>query len=324
MNRIEHWWQDVMKWKARFEKLFTSMGIHPGQAFQKELLKNYKKILSAKMGNMSPEERLTRKMVKEEYKKLNRNVYPNPVIRYTKNLLGIALSGIKSIPLLFKVDTARIIANNSIEKLGLDDIKTGSGGPLKTQYTESSETGERVDFKLKYQIGDTGKPELSGYDVKLINDQGKSEKVFIDVNVPINKYQIRELLSGRPVNIEGNKWLIPDKNDRDAEGNLSLKEVNITNFNLKEKLCKIPGITKDIEKLEELRIGLANGKRVEIQLTSSSMPRHISIEANPVKRELFLFENKKRISITELENIQKRSKVLKMKPPTKQSIRMKM
>jgi hypothetical protein len=324
MNRIEHWWQDVMKWKARFEKLFTSMGIHPGQAFQKELLKNYKKILSAKVGNMTPEERLTRKMVKEEYKKLNRNVYPNPVIRYTKNLLGIAISGIKSIPLLFKVDTARIIANNSIEKLGLDNIKIGSSGSLKSQYIESSETGERVNFKLKYKIGNTGKPELSGYDVKLINAQGKSEKIFIDVNVPINKYQVRELLSGRSVNIEGNKWLMTDKNDRDAEGNLSIKEVNITNFNLNEELSKIPGITKDIAKLEELRIGIANGKRVEIQLTSGSMPRHISIEANPIKRELILFENKKRIPITELENIQKRSKVLKMKPPTKRSIRMKM
>lgn len=94
VNRIFKWWQEVMAWKERFEKLFPASFLQ-GKDFQKAELKKLEKILSFPSNKLNEDERLSRKLVRQQYLRLNRTIYPNPLIRLGINATKLTASAIK-------------------------------------------------------------------------------------------------------------------------------------------------------------------------------------------------------------------------------------
>ncbi|MDR3008581.1 MAG: hypothetical protein LBV59_11645 [Sphingobacterium sp.] len=74
-NRIFKWWDDVQKWKEKFEKMFPSWFIE-SKEFQKAELAKLRSIIHSKTGKLSEEEKLSKKILQGYYNKFEREVYP--------------------------------------------------------------------------------------------------------------------------------------------------------------------------------------------------------------------------------------------------------
>lgn len=95
VNRINKWWKEVMEWKERFEKLFPPSFLQ-SRAFKKAELKKLEKLLSYPAKKLNEDEKLSQKMLyREQYKQLEKSLYPNPVVRLFRNAGKLALSTIQ-------------------------------------------------------------------------------------------------------------------------------------------------------------------------------------------------------------------------------------
>lgn len=84
-----------MDWKERFEKLLPSNYIN-GRAFRKAEMRKLEKIMSYPKGKLNEDERLSQKMLfQEQYKQLERSLYPNPVVRLVRNAGKLAFASLK-------------------------------------------------------------------------------------------------------------------------------------------------------------------------------------------------------------------------------------
>lgn len=74
-NRIFKWWDDVQKWKDRFEKMFPPWFI-TSKEFQKAELAKLRNVLHTKTGKLSEEEKLSKRILQGYYNKLEKEIYP--------------------------------------------------------------------------------------------------------------------------------------------------------------------------------------------------------------------------------------------------------
>lgn len=94
VNRVFKWWNEVIVWKERWEKLFPASFLK-SKDFQRAELKKLEKILSFPSNKLNEDERLSRKLVRQQYMRLNRTIYPNPLIRLGVNATKLTASAIK-------------------------------------------------------------------------------------------------------------------------------------------------------------------------------------------------------------------------------------
>lgn len=94
VNRIFKWWNEVIAWKERFEKLFPASFLQ-SKDFQKAELQKLEKILAYPGGKLNDEERLSRKLVRQQYRQLNKKIYPNPLIRFGVNAAKVTATALK-------------------------------------------------------------------------------------------------------------------------------------------------------------------------------------------------------------------------------------
>ena len=95
VNRINKWWKEVMEWKERFEKLFPPSFLQ-SRAFKKAELRKLEKILSYPAKKLNEDEKLSKQMLyREQYKQLEKSLYPNPLVRLVRNTGKLALNTIK-------------------------------------------------------------------------------------------------------------------------------------------------------------------------------------------------------------------------------------
>ncbi|WP_293906184.1 hypothetical protein [Sphingobacterium sp. UBA5670] len=100
-NRIFKWWDDVQKWKDRFEKMFPPWFV-TSKEFQKAELAKLRSVLEKKTGKLSEEEKLSKKILQGYYSKLEKEIYPKISSRiaarmgnYLQNLSNELYSKIK-------------------------------------------------------------------------------------------------------------------------------------------------------------------------------------------------------------------------------------
>lgn len=74
-NRIFKWWDDVQKWKDRFEKMFPPWFV-TSKEFQKAELAKLRNVLQNNTGKLTEEEKLSKKILQGYYNKLEREIYP--------------------------------------------------------------------------------------------------------------------------------------------------------------------------------------------------------------------------------------------------------
>ncbi|CDT15638.1 hypothetical protein BN1088_150008 [Sphingobacterium sp. PM2-P1-29] len=150
VNRILKWWQDVMDWKERFEKLFPPSFLQ-SRSFKKAELKKLEKILAYPSKKLSEDERLSQKMLyQEQYKKLEKSLYPNPIVRLARNAGKLSFTALKwSFNKIFKqapVGNKNQISNNTRKPTTDSEVREFLNKSLAT-------TKKAVSSKQKVKVG---------------------------------------------------------------------------------------------------------------------------------------------------------------------------
>ena len=306
-NRIEQWWQDVLKWKKRFESIGNPSS---GEKYLlKEQLRKYEQILAAKINYPTTEEKITKKKLQQETKQLEKALYPNGIKRASRTFKK-ALDKLKRSIGLADPDPNRINLQHPrfqkpLEQLGvpLNSLPPTLDLLSNKASSELIQANQVLDTKI---IISKDKKRLEGLLYNL-NLGGKEQRtIFVESESSLRKADVIALLQGRSILIK-DKWLIPDLNDRDKNGNIKLKEILVPNFDLHQEIKKIPGLKLPAEEIDRMVADLQSGQRVNL---NSKKFNEISIEANPLGKSLLFIKENKRIILNNLSSNPKAKMVI--------------
>lgn len=328
VNRVENWWKDVQIWKERISQIIGA-GNSGDRLIKREELRMLDSILSRRVSNLTKEERESRRKMQFERRLLERQVYPNSIMRLLRNLGKLSLN---TALLPFKV-LNRVYANQvqnrqierSSQKLGVNDLipdikkKVNSGlERFSEEYSESIVPGELVHYKIHHEQGTFGKIRVSGMDASMTKSNAAKVSVELKETEGLMKDHLRELLHGRSINIKNGKWLIPDLSDRDANGNIRIKEVMVGNLDLEAILSKFPNLSPKSVSAVDLVDSLKNGKRVDVLFHINGEDVKANLQANPLHHTVDIYRNGKKMSLASLETslkvMPKKAQVKELKP----------
>ncbi|WP_343560902.1 hypothetical protein [Sphingobacterium sp.] len=298
-NRIEQWWQDVLKWKKRFESIGNPSSVE--KYLLKEQLRKYEQILAAKIKYPTSEENITKQKLLQETKQLEKVLFPNRFIRVSRSLKK-TFGNLKRLIGLADPDPNRIVLQHPRFRKPLEQM----GVPLNSIPLTLDLLSNKVSSELiqANQVLDTkiiiseDKKRLEGL-LYSLNLGGKEQRtIFVESESSLRKAEVIALLQGRSILIK-DKWLIPDLNDRDIAGNIKLKEIHVPNYDLHQEIKEIPGLKLPAEKIHRIVADLQSGQRVNL---NSKNYQGISIEAHPLGKSLLFIKDNKRVNLNELSN----------------------
>ncbi len=304
INRIEAGYNEIIKWKKRFDKLFSSE-VTGSRAFKLEQLAMYERLLRQHKG-LNRDEKVFRKLVGQEKKSIERSLYPNPLIRVVRKAIVLGISAFQLGKKLFSATRSnqdRQLREDML-RAGFGELSTqmqrrlAQGEPsFKLEQSESLNEKERLNYSLIVSQNDKGVPAMESFEVKHINENGQSSNFRFDASSGINKEQAKELVSGRAINANGNNWKMIDFNDKDAAGNFLVRELSIPDFDIVKELNKLSLRRSTQDNAEALLNGLRAGKKMACSMMVDGKLRSLEIEAQPLKRGFQLYENGNKISL---------------------------
>lgn len=329
-NRLE---MEMKHWQGReqrFSKLFSPSILH-SRAFKKEKLNHLEQLYSRYRWTANSDERLTRSLLQQERRQLEKELYPN---RLKRNFRRLVSAVNKLVVVLVKPpgnvqDRHRLGAElekagfkQAIEKL---DQKIGLGQkefsiPLVKHINEK----EQLHYSLEFSKNDSGQTRFSHYTVGIMDDTGKMKHMpsLATGNQQPDPKQLYNLLSGRLVQVKtanGNKWLSVDFNDKDAKGNLRLRSFEtISGPDVLAELEKLPIKENQFSIAKAgLEKGLKNGERMEVTILNKGKEHPYFIEINANRTLNLLNPEGKKVTLSEAlgkkENL-KKQKSIKLNP----------
>lgn len=333
-NRITNGLEEITRWKQLFENLIQrgvfSRDTLQSRAFRKEELRQYNRLLSRNRSGLSQDERIEKRFVNQQRRQLERELYPNPLIRLLRNLSVLS----KAVILL----PANAIANRNrqsrelssvssgLDKLGLSELRADVAKKLKTgQKTfsealiESPSAKEMLDYRLSFQRNGNGLSEIGGLSATLSFLDSKEKRILgAKDTVGLTREQVGELLHGRAINSHGSRWKVPDINDKDASGNIKIRDVLIPDFNPEAALKKLPLAIMPDGQLHKLSTDIKNGKRVTVPLRIGGRNKTVELEANPIRRGFDFYLDNTRTTLLDLTGRKKQSERLEISQDLKQ------
>lgn len=309
VNRIETAYNEIVKWKQRFDKLFSSE-VSESRAFKLEHLKMYDQLLQRSTKGLSRDERSFRNLVKQERRNLVRSLYPNPLIRLLKTTFDTAASVIRFGARLAKGkaesgQTEHI--DRQLKKTGFGDLSSQvhqkiKEGQISFQLEQSVSLNEkeRLNYLLSISTNERGIANLNDFQLKQIKANGEVLNFKFDSSTGIDQRQAAELANGRAIKFGTDSWKLIDFNDKDASGNYLLKDIRIPGFDVGKELDKLPLKSLSETEKQELVAGFQQGKRMNVDLEIAGKSQQVQIEAQPLKRGFQLYEGGKKISLDKL------------------------
>lgn len=270
-NRLE---REMKQWEAReqrFAKLFSS-SILQSRAFKKEKIRHLRKISSQYRWSDDLEERMTRKLLNQERRLLENELYPNRLkrnfFRFVGSLGRLANAIIK--PSAGKVELGKATAD--LKRAGFSDMKENlrqHNGKVQDKFSITDvrkvNKGEQLEYRPEFRKGPDGQLHYDGHSVTL-SGEGKPVSYRMDAgDMRLGEQRAYNLLSGRSVLVKG-QWLSLDANDKDASGNLRIKKLSEQKSpDIPAELAKLPIKENRLATArEELVKGLKNGDRVSV------------------------------------------------------------
>lgn len=148
------WLDEVMAWKQRFEKLFPPAFLKSAD-FKKAEMRKLEKILSYPRSKLNEDERLSRKLVRQQYKQLVRELYPNPFVRLARdtgklswNVLKWAGKGVARAFAGNRTAVAGKIGDTAIRTMLQKDVEAGKQKTKKTLVAPATVKRKRTNSKL--------------------------------------------------------------------------------------------------------------------------------------------------------------------------------
>lgn len=316
-------WQDKM---IMLEEVF-------GKGIEKDSTKQKYDFLQKGINRISkdatPDEKLVLDMVKKTIGKMEKQLYPNPVIRtmrrvkallYDRPLQAATLKKLKSENIAALTDTLGGLGLNA-ERLNLD--RNLDFEQAKTAIELVSPWGSNnYSVKVNFEKNASGGYDMTSYTGTLqdpINPESKRSYTF-DANLKINAREAANLLQGRAVlkyypigeNKMSSKWMQLDFTNLTADGKPQLKETpGDHEYNLRQEVAQIADA---LNKPELASVKALNGLEQGNQIALKHMDGKTNyLQANPLEKRITIL-NEKQQPVT-LDSLKKqRQAALKPKP----------
>jgi hypothetical protein len=307
-NRVE---TELAKWlemEARIGKLFSNAPSASRVVLQQKLLK-YNLVLSKYKATANMSERYTLAIINKERRDIEKQLYPNFLLRLFRRLFIVPLATSKIAKVEVKSEELNTHAlQETLQRMGFPDLmekvqeKINQG---QSQFTvpvsHFMNDRIRMDYKVAIINDGNGGYQVRGFEASL-HDSRKPMDIkarFFEQGQSngIDNVQAYHLLAGRSLERNG-KWSQLDFTDRDENGNYVLKDYRTgPEYDLKEKLELLP--IKDLGFDGKLKLveGLKAGERHEVTFVLDGNEKKFFIEANPQFRTVTLYdEHSKKIT----------------------------
>lgn len=318
VNRVE---TDLNQWRSkeeRFGKLF-SFGVSNNKSLLKEKLKYYDAVAARYKGTPNQEERLALRILKQERNRIEKQLYPNLLLRLLRRLL---------LPVrqqyVVKQEAKQTAGNEQALKETLFKAGFGSIGNKLEPYMKQGQQEfsipvsyyvnekERLDFNLSFAKDHYGQYQFDSYKAALRSEhrpeESRQQNFNIEPGNTITTTQAYNLLAGRAIQKEFTgmagslqiTWLQLDFNDKDTVGNYRMKEFHAAyGYNLKQVLQQLP--LKELMSNQETRKlmnALKDGGRHTVSFLKDGKEQKFFIEANPQFKSVNIYdEHSKKISL---------------------------
>lgn len=304
VNRVE---MELNQWRSRedrFSKLF-SFSLSSNRALLKEKLHHYERVAARYKGTKDLDERFTLKVLEQERRRMEKQLYPNLLIRMLRRLLvlpQIEQAAIRR-DLRNTIENSRSL-QEQLQKAGFsgltsrleEQIRQGqSQFTIPVSYYVSQK--ERMDHQLTFSKDPTGRYQFSGFQAKL-HDETRPDAArqhYFELRDGMDVNRAYHLLQGRAIQKE-DRWLQLDFNDKDAQGNYRVKEFHSTfGYDLEKVLQSLPikelhDSTTSYQLLDKLR----QGSRQEVSFLRGDREQRYYIEANPQFKSINIYDEHSR------------------------------
>lgn len=263
-NRVEN---AIEKWRekeGRVSNIF-SFSLSTNTMLKRDKLLYYDKIANKYAGTKNREERFSLRMLREERRNLERQLYPNRLFRLLRRLI-IAGIWIRIGVSREERQTQEQIRSlqNQVRNAGFEidakrlGLKVEEGGqkfkiPLEVEVNDF----ERQLHQLQFRKNDMGNYQFEGFHAVLsdIRKPTETKRRFFSVKDKweVNNREAYELLSGRTIK-KGDKTLMLDFNDKTASGDFYLREVPGRKANLPVTVNKAEQVVKEKKSIKQVAI----------------------------------------------------------------------
>ncbi len=229
INRVEAAIQQWQRKEERFSKLF-SFALSRNRALLSEKLQYYDGIASRYRYSNNVDERFALRLLKQERRQIEKQLYPNLAIRLLRRLLALSFRE----QITVRQDIKKAQENNQtlqhqLHRAGFTGLSAKLEEKMKQEQPKFSvpvsyyvNEKERMDYQLSFAKDEKGQYRLEGYTANLHNEAKPNEQrrqyFVLNNDTGIDATEAYNLLSGRAIQQAGT-WMQLDMNDKDAQGN---------------------------------------------------------------------------------------------------------
>ncbi len=306
VNRVE---TDLNQWRSReerFSKLF-SFSLSSNKALLKEKLQYYDRIAAIYKSTQGLDERFALRMLWQERSKIEKQLYPNLLIRLLRKLLVVPVRE----QIVIRQDNRKAEQNSQslhqqVQRAGFTNLAEKIDEQIKKGQQQFSlpvsyyiNDKERLDHQLSFVKDQSGAYHFEGYKTNLYNESKPNEQRQQSFNTKdgyeINTTEAYNLLSGRAIERNGT-WAQLDFNDKDRNGNFRIKEFHSSyGFDLEKILQQLP--LKELlnqTEADKLDNALKNGNRLAVSFMKNGNEQRFYIEANPQFKSVNIYDEHSR------------------------------
>ena len=306
INRVEI---ELSQWRSReerFSKLF-SFGLSNNRSLLKEKLHHYERIATKYKGSLNMEEQFDLWLLKLEKNRILKQLYPNLLVRLTRNLLVAPLIGQIAVRRdLKEVEQKNQSLHDLVQRIGFRDLSAKIDQQIRQgheQFTIASSyyinEKERLGHELSFVKDQSGNYQFEGYKTILQNEskpeESKNHYFKIQEGCKIDTTEAYNLLSGRSVQKEG-AWMQFDLNDKDTNDNYRMKEFHCGyGYDLEKAVQQLP-LKEPLNKTEanQLKDALKQGSCQCVTLIKNGNEHRFYIEANPQFKSVNIYDEHSR------------------------------
>jgi hypothetical protein len=295
-------WQDKM---IMLEEVF-------GKGIEKDIAKEQYDFLKTGINRIakgaSPDEKLVLDLIRKTVNKLEKQLYPNPVIRTLRRLKSVLYDQPVQAAKFKKLKTENISAlDQTISELGINTDRLGL--EHKLDYERSKTAVELVtpwgsanySVKVNFEKDPQGKYQMDSYTGILrdpIHPENTRSYTF-EANMGINAREAANLLQGRAIlkyyqvseNRMASKWMQLDFKNLSADGKPQLKETPADHdFNLRQEATRIAEVLNKPELASNRAInGMEEGNQIALKQVNG---KTTYLQANPLNKEIILLNDR--------------------------------
>ncbi|WEK21369.1 MAG: hypothetical protein P0Y49_09470 [Candidatus Pedobacter colombiensis] len=312
-NRFEAGLKAIKDREQRFATLFSSHTAN-NRIYKQERLQEYTSLVNNTKGKLSVDERLYKRLVNAERRKLLRELYPSAIVRLLRSFVKlVVLTPVKAGVDFVKATQNHSHVNDFLKKANLEiltplaDLKMKQGkDEFNLNGSQFIENGKIVSYSINFKKDNSGIFQPNNY-IASLTDQAKPDQ-HIKISMPseemvLDPRKAFNLLAGRAVFLPAEKkgqqdiWLQMDFNDKDAQGNHRVKQIN-TGYDLAGALNthNVKELTNPLLQHEQIK-QLHNGEKVQFDGMVNGIKQKLFVQAAPGKQGVeFLNVNSEKIN----------------------------